>query len=142
MSAVHEDYTAHVPVRGSSDRSFGFVFAAFFAIVGLLPILRHRGGPRWWACVLALGFAAVATIYPPLLSVPNRLWLRLGLLLNRIVSPIVMGLIFYCVFTPVGMLLRLRRRDHLRLRHDADAQSYWIHRQPPGPNPESLANQF
>jgi hypothetical protein len=72
----------------------------------------------------------------------NRLWLRFGLLLNRIVSPIVLGFLFYAVITPTGMIIRRAGRDPLRLQWDANAASYWIERRPPGPAPETMSNQF
>lgn len=139
---IHEDYSGHVQARGPSDRSFGLVFAGFFALVGVWPVLRHSGSPRWWACVLALVLAAIALLCAPVLRIPNRLWMRLGLLLSRIVNPIAMGVIFFGIFTPMAVFLRLRGRDPLRLRHDSAGATYWIERVPPGPEPRSMANQF
>lgn len=127
--------------NGSSDRSFGLVFAAFFLIVGLLPLL-HGHALRIWALLMAAGFLVVAMIIPGILSPLNRLWTSFGLLLHRIVSPIALSILFYGIVTPTGLLMRLFGKDPLRLRPDKNAASYWIVRTPPGPEPESLKNQF
>ena len=73
---------------------------------------------------------------------PNRLWLRLGLRLNRVISPVALGFLFYAVFTPMGALMRRFAKDNLRLRSGKIDGSYWIRRDPPGPKPDSLHNQF
>ncbi len=140
-AATHEDLNRKLDVKGSSNRSFGMVFAVFFALVAVLP-LRRRHPVRWWALALSACFLVVALMRPSWLTPLNRLWTKLGLLLGRIVSPIVTALLFFLVVTPTGMILRLRRKDPLRLSFDAAASSYWIERQPPGPLPETMANQF
>jgi len=71
----------------------------------------------------------------------NKWWTKLGLLLYRVVSPIVLGLLFYVTLTPIALVMRLLGKDPLRLRRDPDAASYWIDRSPP-PAPESMKNQF
>ena len=77
-----------------------------------------------------------------LLAPLNRLWFRFGLLLNSIVSPIVMGLLFYLIITPFALFMRLTGKDLLHLRRDPEAASYWIQREPPGPAPDTIKNQF
>jgi hypothetical protein len=76
------------------------------------------------------------------LSPLNRLWLRFGLLLHKIVSPLVLGIMFFLVITPIGLLMRAVGKDLLRLKFDKRSSSYWIERLPPGPPPESLKDQF
>lgn len=137
----HEDLSREEHIEGSSDRSFGFVFAAVFALIALWPLL-HQGGVRVWALVVAAAFALIAVVRPALLATPNRLWMKLGLLLGKIVSPIALGILFYAVLTPLGVLMRLTGKDPLRLKRDASAASYWIPREPPGPPPGSMTNQF
>lgn len=137
----HEDYTREDEVEGSSDRSFGFVFAVVFAIIGAWPLLAS-GGPRWWAFGIAAAFAAVAVVMPSLLAGLNRLWMKFGLLLAKVVSPIALGILFYLVFTPIGLVMRLAGKDPLRLKAEPEAKSYWIDREPPGPAPQSMTNQF
>ena len=137
----HESYTREEHVEGSSNRSFGLVFAAVFAIIGLLPVLFGRT-PRLWALGVAGLFLAAALFLPRVLTPLNRLWFKLGLLLHRVVSPVAMGIVFFGVITPMALVMRLLGKDPLRLRFDRDAPTYWIDRSPPGPAPESLKDQF
>jgi Saxitoxin biosynthesis operon protein SxtJ len=140
---MHEDFTRTETVKGSSDRSFGFVMGAFFALLALFPLLH---GPlssiRWWALGVAAAFLALALLWPAPLRPLNRAWLKLGLLLSKIVSPIVMMVLFYATVTPIGVLMRWAGKDPLRLRRDPAATSYWIPREPPGPAPNSMKQQF
>jgi hypothetical protein len=137
----HESYERREEVRGSSDRAFGAVFSVVFAIIGLLP-MAFGGGARLWSLVVAAIFALIAMARPVLLAPLNRLWLRFGLLLHRIVSPLILGIMFYLVVTPMGLLMRAVGKDLLRLKFDSALQSYWIERTPPGPAPESMKDQF
>ena len=137
----HESYQRTEEVVGSSNRSFGLVFAVVFALVAFLPLF-HGGAVRLWSVVVALAFALVAFLAPQILAPLNRLWLKLGLLLHKVVNPIVLGIMFYGVVTPTGLLMRLVGKDPLRLKRDPAAASYWIDREPPGPKPESLGDQF
>jgi len=138
---AHEDLARHEDVEGSSDRTFGLVFAAFFAVVALLPLWRHAS-PRWWALLLGAGFAVIALTMPAWLAPLNRAWMQLGLLIGKVVSPIALGLVFFAVLTPTAMLMRWRGKDPLRLRRMPEAPSYWQSRTPPGPPPQSMTNQF
>jgi len=137
----HEDLTREDEVEGSSDRSFGIVFAVVFLIIAFIPLL-HSGAVRWWSAGVAAAFGVVAFTVPSILAVPNRLWMKFGLLLAKIVSPIALGILFYLVFMPVGLVMRIAGKDPLRLRFDPAAKSYWIPRSPPGPDPKSMTNQF
>lgn len=139
---MHEHTQHHEQVpQSSSDRSFGLVFAAFFLIIALLPLL-HGHGPRLWAAGMSLAFGGIALAIPTILAPLNRLWTRFGLLLHSIVSPIALGILFYGVVTPTALIMRLLGKDPLRLRLDPSTPSYWITRTPPGPDAESLKNQF
>jgi len=84
----------------------------------------------------------VALIKPTLLTGLNKLWIKLGLLLGKVVSPIALGILFYIIITPIGLLIRINGKDPLRLKFDPNAKSYWIPREPPGPPPDSFKNQF
>src|SRR6185312_9204239 len=119
----------------------GLVFAAMLLLVAVFPLVHSRE-PRWWVVVVSLAFFAVAVIQPVLLAPLNRLWFRFGLLLGSVTNPLVMGLVFFLVVTPMAVIMRLRRKDPLRLRLDRNARSYWIERVPPGPAPASMTNQF
>src|SRR5918996_3929404 len=129
---THERLRSEGEVRGSSDRGFALVFAVVFAIIALWPLIGGEP-PRWWAALIAAGFAGVGLVKPSLLAPLNRLWTRFGLVLHSVVNPLVMGLLFYLVVTPTGLVMRMMGRDLLRLKADPDARSYWIEREPPGP---------
>lgn len=138
---AHEDLSRQEHVEGSSNRSFGLVFAAVFAIIALWPLL-DRAAPRAWALGVSAAFVVAAWLVPGVLAWPNRQWMKLGLLLGRIVSPVALGILFYGVFAPMGLVMRLAGKDPLRTRRDGGAPSYWIERRPPGPPPDSMTNQF
>ena len=137
----HELHGREEVVQASSDRGFGYVFAGFAALVAALSF--YQGGTRWpyW---LAAGviFALVAFYRPSLLAPLNRLWTNFGLVLFAVVSPLVLGIVYYGCITPVGWLMRLSGKDPLRLRFEPERKSYWEARRPPGPPPDSLMKQF
>jgi predicted membrane metal-binding protein len=138
---AHEDLSRDQRIEGSSDRAFGLVFSGVFVLIAAWPLL-YGASPRWWAGSVAMVFAVVAMFRPTLLAGLNRLWIRLGVLLGKVVSPFALGILFLGVLMPVGAVLRLFGKDPLRLRLDSGADSYWILRQPPGPPPNSMTNQF
>ncbi|MBO0734362.1 MAG: hypothetical protein J2P49_08635, partial [Methylocapsa sp.] len=98
--------------------------------------------PRWGLLAAAGFFFAAALLFPRSLGLLNRAWFRFGLFLNRIVSPIIMGGLFFGAVVPVGWYLRKSGKDLLRLKPDTDAATYWIERNPSGPPPGSLTKQF
>lgn len=137
----HETFERTGEVKTGSERAFGVVFAAVFFLIGLWPLLEGAG-PRFWALALAALFLAAAFFAPGALTPFNKLWFRFGMLLHRIVNPLVMALLFYLTVTPIALIVRLSGKDSLRLKFDRAAKSYWIERAPPGPAPETLRNQF
>ena len=138
---VHENFTESLPIEGPSDRAFGLTFAAFFLLIALVPLVHHRP-LRVWALALSGLLIAVSFAFPHALGPFNRLWTKFGLLLAKITNPIVTGLMFYLLFTPIAFIRRLRGNDPLHMKIDADAKSYWIVRTPPGPAPETMRNLF
>jgi len=140
-TGVHEDFSRLDSSGGSSDRSFGLVMAGFFALTALVPLLRGRPF-RPWALAVSAAFLVVALIGPTLLRPLNLLWTRLALLLSKITNPIITGLMFYMLFTPVAFVIRLLGKDPLRLKLPPVSGSYWIPRKPGEPTPESMQNQF
>ena len=137
----HEDYGRAEEVELGSERAFGVVFAAVFVVIGLWPLVAG-GGVRAWALGVGVWILVVALTRPALLRPFNRLWFRFGLLLNRVVNPLVMVLLFFVTVTPIGLVMRVLGKDTLRLRFDRGAPSYWIERQPPGPEPGTMRQQF
>ena len=139
-SATHERLTSDEHVHPSSNRAFGFVFAGFLTIVAITRLIA--GQPVRWYLGAAAILLVVAVARPGLLAPFNRLWTRLGLMLHRCVSPVVLGLVFCTTITPIGLFLRVTGKDVLRLRLDREASTYWIERQPPGPPPDTMRYQF
>lgn len=137
-STQHETDEGAAP---PSERSFGIVFTAVFLIVGAWPLLSG-GPPRWWALAIAGAFLVAGLALPRILRPLNSAWLRFGLVLHRIISPLILAMLFYLTVLPTGLVMRALGKDPLRLRFDRNARSYWIERSPPGPDPESLRNQF
>jgi hypothetical protein len=138
---AHEDLNREVHIDGSSDRSFGFVFACVFTMIAAGPLLAGNA-VRWWAVAMAAACAGVAIVAPSILRVPNRWWMKFGVLLGKLVSPIAMACLYCGAIAPMGVAMRWLGKDPLRLKLDAQATTYWIERKPPGPPPESMTNQF
>lgn len=107
-----------------TDRGFGLVMSAFFLLIALGRILRG-GEVRWWAAGISAVFLVLALAAPGSLRKLKTGWLILGLLLGRIVNPIVLSIFFFLVVTPTAILMRLSGRDPLRLRRDPAATTYW-----------------
>lgn len=139
--STHEDFTRQAKERVSSDRSFGLVFAALFLLISLAPLRSHHA-IRQWPLVAAIGLVLVAGLRARWLSPFNRAWTKVGVLMGRVATPVVTGLLFFLVVTPTAFLLRLLGKDLLHLTPVPKANSYWIERQPPGPAPKSMVNQF
>ena len=124
-----------------SDRSFGVTFTVVFALIG--GWLVWKGSD--YAVVsfgLAAAFLLAALALPKVLHPLNAAWMRFGYLLNLVVSPIVMGVIFFGLITPIAAVMRLSGRDVLRRKFDPRTESYWIRRDPPGPVGSSFPQQF
>ena len=140
-SQLHEDFSREEHIEGSSDKGFGQVFAGFFALLSAISWWRDHTG--WhWMLPLAGAFLAVAYIYPRALAPLNRLWLKFGLLLYKVMNPLILGLLFFVTIMPIGLIMRAFGKDFLRMKIDRNARSYWIERTPPGPPPQSMKNQF
>ena len=135
------EFSGNTEIKMGSERSFGQVFAGVFLVVALFP-LTGDGGVRIWALVVAGAFAVVAFSAPHLLRPLNRLWFRVGLLLNKIVSPIVMGVIFFLTVTPIGLIRRAQNDDPLNQKLDPDMETYWIAVDPEYAERSSMKKQF
>jgi hypothetical protein len=135
-SGHHESFAEHAAAPIGSNRSFCLVFAGVFTLVGL------GGGLRPWALAVGAAWLLVGLLAPHRAHRLNVLWMRLALLLSRVTNPVITALLFYLVFTPFALFFRLTGRDALRRRRDPAAASYWVPRDPPGPDPAGLTNQF
>jgi hypothetical protein len=124
-----------------SNRSFGWTFTGFFLLVGAYGLWKGAGAQSWLLALAAV--TAVVTLARDTWLTPlNRAWMMLGELLGRVVSPIVLGIIFFGIFAPVGAVMRLYGRDAMYRRYDPAAKSYWVQRDPPGPPDGSYRNMF
>ena len=139
--STHESFSRDEEIVVGSDRTFGLVMAGAFAVVSALNVW-HAGRIWPWTATLASIFVVAALLRPALLNPLNRIWLKFGLLLHKIVNPVIMALLFYGTVLPTGLIARAMGKDLLRLKREPDAASYWIVRTPPGPAPDTMKDQF
>ena len=114
-------------IKMSSNRNFGLVFFFVFLIVSLWPLL-NEGSFRIWSIIIAIIFLILGLINSKLLTPLNILWFKFGLFLGSIVSPIVMGIVFFLVITPTGFIMKIMGKDLLNKKYDHEKKSYWINR--------------
>jgi hypothetical protein len=131
MSIKHKD------IKISSNKSFGIVFFIVFVIIGLYPFIND-GTIRTWSLILSLIFLILGLLNSKILTPLNKMWFKFGLFLGGIISPIIMGIIFFLVVTPIGIFMRIIKKDLLNLKYNDD-QSYWIKKN--GPK-SKMKNQF
>jgi hypothetical protein len=124
-----------------SNRSFGAVFIVFFSLVAAVAWWRDASWSGWPAG-MALVTLAMTRVAPRLLAPFNRAWMKLAEVMHRVMSPLVLGLIFFGMFTPIAWGMRLAGRDALKRRFERAAPTYWNERDPPGPDPAGLPDQF
>lgn len=138
----HENLRDHGPKKTATDKSFGLVFATVFA---LIAAFQTYAGRLDWAVGLA-GAAVLMLILafmkPALLAPLNKIWSKFGLLLHKVTNPLIMGMIYFVVCTPMGVVMRIFGYDPLRTKMDPEAETYWIKRDPPGPTPDTMKHQF
>ena len=120
-----------------SNKNFGIVFAILFLVISFWPLLKGED-LRNWSLIIALIFLVLGLINSKILTPLNQLWFKFGLLLGRIVSPLIMGVIFFFVVTPIGFIMRILGKDLLKLKFNKD-KSYWIKKD--GPK-SKMKNQF
>jgi hypothetical protein len=143
MATLHEDLRREDETESASERSFGLLFAVVFALLAVRSFRHHGVGAA--AAVFAgasLGCVAIALLVPRVLRPFNRLWFLLGLVLYKVVSPVVMAVLYYLAVVPTGLVMKALGKDPLRLRTDRAAASYWIPRETSTPVVESMRNQF
>ena len=125
-----------ISIKRKDNITFGILFFILFLIIGLYP-LKSGGTTRIWSLVLSSAFLIITIIRPNLLTFINRLWIQFGILLGKIISPLVMGLVFFFVVTPIGILIRMLKKDVMGLKRGAP--SYWINREDKA---QSMKKQF
>ena len=124
-------------VKINSNRSFGIVFFVVFLIIAIYP-LTHSGDLRLWSVIISLIFLVLGLLNSKTLTPLNKLWFKFGIFLGKTISPIIMGIIFFLVVTPIGLLMRLLGKDLINLKYNNN-KSYWIEKK--GPK-SKMKNQF
>ena len=124
-------------VKISSNRSFGIVFFIVFLLIALYP-LTYSQDIRVWSTIISIIFLVLGLLNSKILTPLNKLWFKFGIFLGKIISPIIMGIIFFLVVTPIGLLMRLLGKDLINLKYNNN-KSYWIEKK--GPK-SKMKNQF
>ena len=124
-------------VKIGSNRSFGIVFFVVFLLIGLYPLI-NADGIRVWSIIISLVFLILGLTNSKILNPLNKLWFKFGILLGKIISPLVMGIIFFLVVTPIGILMKLLKKDLLNLKFN-NKETYWIEKNEPK---SKMKNQF
>ena len=124
-------------IRIASNRSFGIVFLVVFLIITLYPLLNNEN-IRYWSLLVSLVFLILGLLNSNILTPLNKAWFKFGILLGKVISPIIMGIIFFFVVTPIGLLMRILKKDLLNLKYNND-KSYWIEKKEPK---SKMKNQF
>ena len=124
-------------IKISSNRSFGIVFFIVFLLIALYPLIKGND-LRIWSLLISFIFLALGLINSKILTPLNRLWFKFGLLLGKFISPLIMGIIFFIVVTPIGIIMRLLKKDLLNLKYNKK-ETYWIDKS--GPK-SKMKNQF
>ena len=124
-------------VKISSNRSFGIVFFVVFLIIAIYP-LKYSGDVRLWLVIISIIFLVLGLLNSKILTPLNKFWFKLGIFLGKIFSPIIMGIIFFLVVTPTGLIMRLLGKDILNLKYNTN-ETYWIEKK--GPK-SKMKNQF
>ena len=125
-------------IKLGSNRSFGIVFFIVFVLIATYPLL-NQGEVRIWSLIISFLFLFLGLLNSKILTPFNKLWFRFGLFLGKIISPIIMGVIFFLVVTPIGLLMRFFGKDVLDLKLNKKKNSYWIEKD--GPK-SKMKNQF
>jgi len=124
-------------VKIGTNRSFGIVFFIVFLLISIYPLI-NQGELRIWSLLISLLFLILGIINSKVLSPLNKVWFKFGIFLGKIISPIIMGIIFFFVVTPIAFLMRILKKDLLNLKYNKN-RSYWIEKTDPK---STMKNQF
>ena len=127
----------HKDIKIGSNRSFGIVFFVVFLLIGLWPLLNGNE-LRIWSIVISLIFFILGLLNSKILTPFNKIWFRFGIFLGNFISPIVMGIVFFLVVTPTGLIMKLFRKDLINLKKN-NSNTYWIEKKD---IKSSMKNQF
>ena len=124
-------------IKIGSNRSFGIVFFVVFLIIATYPLI-NGDALRLWSLIISIVFLFLGLVNSKILNPLNKLWFKFGIFLGKIISPLVMGIIFFLVVTPIGLIMRLLNKDLLNLKFNKNS-SYWIEKTEPK---SKMKNQF
>ena len=124
-------------IKISSNRSFGIVFFIVFLLITIYP-LTHGGDIRIWSAIISFIFLLLGLFNSSILAPLNKIWFKFGIFLGKMISPLIMGIIFFLVVTPIGLIMRILGKDVLNLKYNKN-KSYWIEKK--GPK-SKMKNQF
>jgi hypothetical protein len=125
-------------IKIGSNRSFGIVFFILFLLVSLYPLTNDES-IRYWSLIISMFFLILGLLNSNLLSPLNKIWFRFGILLGKLISPFIMGVIFFLVVTPIGLIMKIIKKDLLNLKFKKDKETYWIEKTEPK---SKMKNQF
>ena len=125
-------------IKIGSNKSFGIVFFIFFLLVSLYPLTNDES-IRYWSLTISIIFLILGLLNSNLLSPLNNIWFRLGILLGKLISPLIMGIIFFLVVTPISLIMKIIKKDLLNLKFRKDKETYWIEKTEPK---SKMKNQF
>ena len=125
-------------INKSSNRSFGIVFFVVFLLIGFYPLLNQEE-LKLWALITSFIFLILGMMKSKILTPFNKIWFKFGIFLGKIISPLIMGLIFFLVVTPTGIFMRILGKDLLNLKFKRDKKSYWLEKTDPK---SRMKNQF
>ena len=124
------EYKQYIEVESGSEKSFGIIFAVVFLLISIY-LLEENKGLHLWPLIISLISFLLAYLAPKVLSVPNKLWFKLGIGVGSIFAPVVMAVIYFSTVVPIGLIMKLIGKDLLRQKLDKNAKSYWIERNEP-----------
>ena len=125
-------------IKIGSNKSFGIVFFVVFLIIGLYPLI-YNNNPKIWSLIISAIFLFLGLINSKLLTPLNKAWFTFGIFLGKIVSPFIMGIIFFLVVTPIGFIMKILGKDLLQLKFNKNVQTYWIEK---SDQKSKMKNQF
>tara|TARA_B100000989_G_C19264808_1_gene353678 strand:+ start:203 stop:595 length:393 start_codon:yes stop_codon:yes gene_type:complete len=125
-------------IKIGSNKSFGIVFFVVFLIIGLYPLI-YNNNPKIWSLIISAIFLFLGLINSKLLTPLNKAWFIFGIFLGKIVSPFIMGIIFFLVVTPIGFIMKILGKDLLQLKFNKNVQTYWIEK---SDQKSKMKNQF
>ncbi|PPR45052.1 MAG: hypothetical protein CFH18_00887 [Alphaproteobacteria bacterium MarineAlpha5_Bin8] len=128
----------HIKIKSSSERNFGIVFGIFFLIICFYPILQNKP-INYWALFISIIFFVLSFFLPKILSIPNKLWFKFGLLLGHIISPLIMGLVFFVTIVPTSIIIKLVGKKLMLQKINKNIHTYWVEKKEIN---TSMKNQF